>query len=202
MGGYKLVVLSRFSILLEWNFSFDFLNCMTCEYFLSFSCSTRRRHERKPLLQEWINKTILCVKIIPSVRTCDTNRGGQRRDARLLPAQDLGINPTKMNFFQNYFKTCCFFRSPVSDRICPSQYPVDEAESSVGEADHDGVDDVTHPHRPRNHTEVKQDTRTWKVEEAGQSFIWNLSYQTVLNKCRKVISNDNGTSSAGNRNVQ
>lgn len=159
MGGYKLVVLSRFSILLEWNFSFDFLNCMTCEYFLSFSCSTRRRHERKPLLQEWINKTILCVKIIPSVRTCDTNRGGQRRDARLLPAQDLGINPTKMNFFQNYFKTCCFFRSPVSDRICPSQYPVDEAESSVGEADHDGVDDVTHPHRPRNHTEVKQDTR-------------------------------------------
>ena len=52
-----------------------------------------------------------------------------------------------------------FLHSPVSDRVCPSQHPVDETEGSVGEADHDGVDDVTHPHRPRSDTEVKEHTR-------------------------------------------
>ena len=51
-----MVVLSRFSILLELNFSSDFVNSMTCKYFLSFLCSTRRIHERKPLLPKGINK--------------------------------------------------------------------------------------------------------------------------------------------------
>ena len=156
MEGHKLVVLSRFSILLERNLSSDFLNCMTCEYFLSFSCSTRRRHEIKPLLPEGIHYTILCVKITPSVQTCDTNRGGQRGDARLLPAQDHRINPTKMDLF--LFQNILLFSSPVSDRVCSSQYPVNEAEGSVWEANHDGVEEVTHPHWPRSHTEVKEDT--------------------------------------------
>ena len=49
--------------------------------------------------------------------------------------------------------------SPISDRVCPSQHPVDETEGSIGEADHDGVDDVAHPHWPRSHTEVKEHTR-------------------------------------------
>ena len=34
------------------------------------------------------------------------------------------------------------------------------AEGGVGEPNQDRVDDVTHPHRPRSHTEVKEDTMT------------------------------------------
>jgi len=56
MVEHKLVVLSRLQIPWSQNVSCDFLNSMTCKCVLSFSCSTRRRHETEPLLwhkQRW-----------------------------------------------------------------------------------------------------------------------------------------------------
>ena len=40
----------------------------------------------------------------------------------------------------------------------PPECPVHQAEGGVAEALHDGVDHMTKPHRPRSHTEVKEDT--------------------------------------------
>ena len=70
----------------------------------------------------------------------------------------MGINPAKHKYQLSlqFF----WFILPVPVHICSSQHPVDEAEGGVGEADQDGVDDVTHPHWPRTHTEVKEDTET------------------------------------------
>ena len=71
--------------------------------------------------------------------------------------------------FLLFLCTLCLIHLPVSDLVCSSQHPVDEAEGGVGEADHDGVDDVTHPHRPRSHTEVKEDTMTVNSKKGKSS---------------------------------
>ena len=51
----------------------------------------------------------------------------------------------------------------------PPECPVHQAEGGVAEALHDGVDHMTKPHRPRSHTEVKEDTA---VKSLRRSILW------------------------------
>ena len=80
----------------------------------------------------------------------------------------MGINPTK-NIILLLLCTLCLIHLPVSDLVCSSQHPVEEAEGGIGEANQDRVDHVTHPHWSGSHTEVKEDTMTVNSKKGKSS---------------------------------